>query len=136
MRSPLAPTGCPIAMAPPFTFNFAYSISPAASDNPSRSLQNFSDANAFVHAMTCAANASLISQKSISATDNLLFLSNAADENAGPNPITSGANADHWVSTIFASTGNLYFATASSLANNSNAAPSVTCELFPAVTIP
>src|SRR5688572_26284396 len=42
MRLPLQPTGWPRLMAPPSTFNLAWSIGPAAPSRPIISRQNFS----------------------------------------------------------------------------------------------
>src|SRR5262249_47030041 len=57
-RVPVAPSGCPSAMAPPFTFTFSRS-------RP----------RSFSTARYCAANASLISNRSMSFKESLVFSS-------------------------------------------------------------
>jgi len=54
----------------------------------------------------------------------------------GPRPISAGSSAPQWVSTMRPSGCNPYSRTTSPEARMSIAAPSVTCELLPAVTLP
>ena len=68
MRAPDAPTGWPSAIAPPSALSFAGSIEPRAPDRPSSVRQYSSLSHARRQAITCAANASLISHVSRSSS--------------------------------------------------------------------
>src|SRR5882672_3215302 len=62
--APVAPTGWPSAIAPPFTFNFSRGTTPGGASRRSILRANFSDSIALSTANTCAAKASLISMRS------------------------------------------------------------------------
>ena len=65
-RAPLAPTGWPSAIAPPFTFSLSGgNLAERAFARPSSARPKAGDLAASTHASTCAANASLISNSSI-----------------------------------------------------------------------
>jgi len=73
-RAPLAPSGWPIAIAPPFTFT--------------RASSNFSSR---MHATACAANASLISKRSIASTPTPARAMSLLMAGTGPIPICAGS---------------------------------------------
>ncbi|KAG0736293.1 hypothetical protein G6F24_018405 [Rhizopus arrhizus] len=54
----------------------------------------------------------------------------------GPRPICAGSRPAHWLSTMRPRGRRFHLATAASEASTSIAAPSVTCELLPAVMLP
>src|SRR5881394_2494112 len=62
--APVAPTGWPRAIAPPFTFNFSRGIAPNGASRHSALRANLSDSIALSTDNTCAAKASLISMRS------------------------------------------------------------------------
>src|SRR5436190_9029937 len=62
--APVAPTGWPSAIAPPFTFNFSCGTTPGGASRCSILRANFSDFIASSTASACAAKASLISMRS------------------------------------------------------------------------
>src|SRR5438093_1328856 len=63
-RAPVAPTGWPSAMAPPFTFSRSFGIFPSGRSRPKYFRAKSSDFSVFNTASTCAAKASLISTMS------------------------------------------------------------------------
>ena len=67
-RAPVAPNGWPMAIEPPVTLKRSKSITPSGSLRPSSSSANFFEANAFMLERICAANASCISTRSMSAS--------------------------------------------------------------------
>src|SRR5665213_1102565 len=136
MRLPLQPTGWPRLIAPPSTFSFAGSISPATPSRPRISRQNFSSFQAARQPSTWVANASFNSQVSMSCSVMLLRLRISVADNTGPRPMIEGSSADHWLSMIAAFGVRPCLTTASSEARMTHEAPSVICEELPAVTWP
>jgi hypothetical protein len=86
IRAPLIPNGCPTAIAPPMTLSFSSGIPRSRYDG-----------------MTCAANASLISTRSMSSIVIPARRSACRDASTGPSPMISGERAVTPVDTIRAS---------------------------------
>src|SRR5579872_70695 len=128
IRLPLVPTGWPRLMAPPSTFNLAWSICPAAPSRPRTSRQNFSSFQAARHPSTWVANASFNSQVSISDKDNPLRFSSSVADITGPSPMIDGSSAAQWLSTMTALGVRPCFVTAASEATMTQDAPSVIWE--------
>ncbi|MMZ62189.1 hypothetical protein D1872_243840 [compost metagenome] len=118
-RAPLAPSGCPRAIAPPFTFVFSIG-------NPSSRIQ----ANA------CEAKASFNSNTSMWSIDIFISFNSLRIATTGPIPITSGATPPQAKWTIRPSGFIPYSFTFSSLISSTAAAPSLMPDEFPAVTEP
>src|SRR5512132_3491737 len=118
-RAPLIPMGCPSEMPPPRGFSLS------RSNLRSRS-----------HAMTCAANASLISITSMSASDRPVFSSTFLVAGTGPMPMTAGSTPAHDIPASRASGRRPSAAARDSDISTRAAAPSVIPEELPAVTLP
>ena len=121
MRAPEAPSGWPSAMAPPFGLKF----SSLAAIPSSR-----------VTARTCDAKASLSSITSKSAILNLWRPMSLATAGTAPMPITRGATPALAAPMMRANGLRAYFSTDFSEAISKAAAPSLTPEELPAVTVP
>src|SRR5262245_6183748 len=93
-RAPVAPTGWPRAIAPPFGLSLAESISPSAFARPSSFAANESLAKALRQASTCAAKASLISITSMLASVQPASRRALALEYTGPSPMRAGSQPD------------------------------------------
>ena len=119
MRAPDAPSGCPRAMAPPFTFIFAGSA-------PS----------SFNHASGTDANASLTSKRSMSSTVSPAFASSFLVAGIGAVSIIRGSSAARVNWTNRARGRSPSAAAFSSLMMRIAAEPSVICDELPAVTRP
>ena len=119
IRTPLHPSGCPIAIAPPFTFTLFIS-------RPRSRIQ----------ASDCEAKASLSSIISRSAIFNPALCNAFFVAGTGPMPITEGSTPATAMEIIFANGCRLYFFTASSPASKRAAAPSLMPDELPAVTVP
>ena len=119
IRTPLAPSGCPIAMAPPFTFTFSIS-------KPSSCIQ----------AILCDAKASFNSIRSRSATVIFARCNAFSVAGTGPMPIIEGSTPLTAMLHTVAMGINPYFSTAALLASNMADAPSFIPLLLPAVTVP
>src|SRR6476661_588863 len=118
-RAPEAPTGCPMAMAPPLTLT--------ASGPTPRSRIDW---------MATAANASFISNRSTSAEERPCRPSAFAIALAGwDSNEASGPATVPWA-PISASTGRPSCSALVRLITTTAAAPSESCEAFPAVTVP
>jgi len=91
-RVPETPTGCPRAIAPPFTFRIERSISPIAPSSPSFSRQYFAEAIAISFAMTCAAKASFSSISPMSRNATPARFSATGVACVGPRPIRAGSS--------------------------------------------
>src|SRR5512132_549348 len=118
-RAPLIPMGCPSEMPPPRGFSLS------RSNLRSRS-----------HAMTCAANASLISITSMSASDRPVFSSTFLVAGTGPMPMTAGSTPAHDIPASRASGRRPSAAARDSDISTRAAAPSVIPEELPAVALP
>jgi len=119
MRAPLAPIGCPSAMAPPFTFTF---------DSSTPSIR--------IELSATEANASLISNSSMSSTDSPAFSSAFVAAFAGVRARYGKSSATAAWATIVASAGRLLALAHSSEASTSAPAPSFTPGALPAVWAP
>ncbi len=119
IRAPLAPIGCPRAIAPPLTFTFCGS-------KPS----------VLPTARNCAANASLASIRSISESVSPLSCSALCVAGTGPIPINAGATPPLAQALIRAIGFNPAASAADSSITTSAAAPSLMPEALPAVTVP
>lgn len=119
LNVPEAPVGCPNEIAPPFMLVLSISIS-----------------NSLAQARNCAANASLISTRSISLMDRPALCKACCIAETGPIPIISGAHPVIPYDTSLARGVKLYSFTASSDASNMEPAPSQMPEAFAAVTTP
>ena len=119
IRAPVIPKGWPRAIAPPNGLSFSSSI-------PSVSL----------HGTICAANASLISTTSMSIIDMPVFFSSCSIAGIGPRPMTSGRIAATVEATIRARGLKPAAVAFSSLITSSAAAPSLSGQALPAVTVP
>mmetsp|Transcript_12586 Transcript_12586/g.50574 ORF Transcript_12586/g.50574 Transcript_12586/m.50574 type:complete len:273 (-) Transcript_12586:449-1267(-) len=118
--APVAPNGCPSAMAPPLTFTFSTS-------SPSFSAQY----------VACDANASLSSKRSTSSTDRKPAFSIAAGiATAGPMPITFGSTPTAAKDTNRPMIGKPLARAYERLARTTHPAPSDTCDAFPGVVLP
>src|SRR5699024_3462910 len=135
MRAPDAPTGWPMAMAPPLTLSVSMLSSPNAGCCRCCRHQS-SSCQAARQASTWSAKASLISQRSTSSSDSWCRISMGLAAMTGPRPMRAGSSAAHWVSMMRPSGCRLCSSTALADATSSMAAPSVTCELLPAVILP
>src|SRR5688572_1005897 len=118
-RAPLAPSGCPIAMAPPLTFTLSRS-------RPS----------SFSQARYCGAKASLISIRSRSANFRLARPSALRIAGAGPMPINVGSTPTVAHDTMRPSGFSPLSFTAFAPAITRAAAPSTMPLALPAVTTP
>ena len=119
MRAPVMPKGCPRAIAPPCTLSLSASMPRCRADG-----------------MTCAANASLISTRS---TSSIVMPARAKAwrlASIGPRPMISGFNADSPDDTIRASGRMPSSAALVSLITTTAAAPSLSGQALPAVTVP
>ncbi|MNR11030.1 hypothetical protein D3C85_1273110 [compost metagenome] len=119
-RTPLMPNGCPSAMAPPFGLTCAAS---SASPN-SRNTAN---------PWLAKASLSSITSKSLTATPRRSTSLRTAG--TGPMPMTRGATPALAMPRTFARAVRPCFFTASPEARISAAAPSLTPEALPAVTV-
>ena len=119
IRAPLMPIGWPRAMPPPVTF--------------SRSRSNFSSRS---QAITCAANASLISISSKSASVRPVRSRTFCVAGTGPMPMISGCTPAQDNATIRASGSRPSASARDSLISTIAAAPSVMPLELPAVTLP
>ncbi|MCY1442652.1 hypothetical protein D9M71_590290 [compost metagenome] len=119
-RAPLAPSGWPRAMAPPF------GLTRASSSAMPRSR---------VTARPWAAKASFSSMTSKSATDRFRRSSSLRTAGTGPMPITRGATPALAMPSTFARGVRPCFFTASAEARISATEPSFTPEALPAVTV-
>ena len=119
MRAPVAPIGCPSAMAPPFTFTF-----------------DVSQPICRLTAIACEANASLISIRSRSFGSQPARARHRLDAGTGPMPMYFGstpAEAKLLMRAIgFRPSSLAFFA----LVTSTMAAPSLMPEALPAVTVP
>jgi len=119
MRAPEHPTGCPRAMAPPFTFT-------RSASRPSSAMQG----NAW------AANASFNSARSMSEADQPCLLNALRVARMGPTPMRCGSRpaiAPPTTRAIGSRPSSLPF---SSETTRRAAAPSLMPEELPAVTVP
>mmetsp|Transcript_31721 Transcript_31721/g.73848 ORF Transcript_31721/g.73848 Transcript_31721/m.73848 type:complete len:266 (-) Transcript_31721:312-1109(-) len=119
MRAPDAPRGWPSAMAPPFKL-----------------VRAMSSLSACAHAMTCGANASLISTRSTLESSTPARSAAALMAGTGPMPILVGSTPTTAHDTSSASGLSPCCSTAASLATTSEAAPSQMPEAEPACTTP
>src|SRR5580704_11738718 len=119
IRVPVQPMGCPIAIAPPFTF--------------SRSRLKF---NSRSQASTWAAKASFSSINPKSCSLRLCFSSSLRKAGTGPIPIMRGSTPAEVTAEIRASGFRLFCFTKCSFATITAAAPSVIPEELPAVMVP
>src|ERR1700685_4060331 len=119
IRAPVIPNGWPTAIAPPFTLSRDGSMPSSRDDG-----------------MTCAANASLISTRSTSSIDIPARPSACLTASMGPRPMISGESPLTPVATIRASGVRPSSAALVSLITTSAAAPSLSGQQFPAVTVP
>src|SRR5439155_18483477 len=117
--APVAPSGWPNAIAPPIGLALA----------GSRPML-------LITASDCAANASLSSIQSMSARLRPAYRSAAGIASIGPMPMISGGTPRAAKLTKRASGFRSYCLMAFSLARISAPAPSLVCELLPAVTLP
>ena len=120
-RAPLAPSGWPSAMAPPFGLTRASSSARPRSRSTAR---------------PCAAKASLSSITSICARLSPVSASTLRTAGAGPKPMMRGASPAVAMPTTRARGVRPWRAAAASLASSSAQAPSFTPEALPAVTVP
>ncbi len=90
-RAPVAPTGWPMAMAPPFLFVLSRSRVPTAFEEPRCSLANSFEENARSQARTCAAKASLSSMTPTSERRQSASARAAALAKTGPRPMRRGS---------------------------------------------
>ena len=118
-RAPDAPIGCPMAIAPPFTFTFAVS--------QPRSLFT---------ARACAAKASLASIRSRSSTFQPARCNALRVAGIGPVPITAGSTPAVANEAIRAIGVRPRFWASSALMSTRAAAPSLIPDALPAVTVP
>src|SRR5208337_2631316 len=118
-RAPEHPSGCPSATAPPFTLSRCSSI-----------------LRSVLQARTCAPNASLISNRSMSPILSPARASALCVEGTGPHPIISGRSPATAVARIFAIGLTPSARARSALISSTAAAPSLNCEELPAVTWP
>ncbi len=119
IRAPLAPSGCPRAIAPPDTLT-------RAGSRPSSRMQG----------MACAANASFNSTRSRSATESPRRASSFLVAGTGPSPMQLGSTPATAVPTMRASGVSRCALTAAALATPSAAAPSLMPLELPAVAVP
>ena len=119
IRQPEAPTGCPSAIAPPFTLTFSI-LKP-------RSLAT---------AIDCAAKASFASIKSISSMLSPVLSSTFLVDATGPTPMISGSTPPSAPATHVAIGVTPSSFAFSSLITTIAAAPSLIPDAFPAVTSP
>mmetsp|Transcript_30938 Transcript_30938/g.100755 ORF Transcript_30938/g.100755 Transcript_30938/m.100755 type:complete len:216 (+) Transcript_30938:130-777(+) len=117
--APVAPKGCPSAIAPPFTFR-----------------RDGSAPMAFAHAMGTLANASFTSYKPISPMVSPARSSAFWVAGMGPVSIATGSAAATATSRTRASGVSPYFLSAASLTTSIAAAPSAICDADPAVSLP
>mmetsp|Transcript_2204 Transcript_2204/g.5966 ORF Transcript_2204/g.5966 Transcript_2204/m.5966 type:complete len:230 (+) Transcript_2204:2367-3056(+) len=118
-RAPLMPSGCPIAMAPPFTFTMS---------RLSLSLS--------MQYSACDPKASLISKRSISSTPRPAFSNTAGMATAGPIPITLGSTPATAKARNVARGFNPRRLASARVISMTMAAPSLSCDAFPAVVLP
>src|SRR5207237_2911709 len=136
IRAPVAPNGCPMAIDPPITFSFDRSTSPIGSLNPARSAQYF-DFNPSRFDNTCAANASCISTRSMSARVRPARLSATGAASTGPCSSCSPGSSAAYAYDRMIPSGEYPSAFAlSSLMSKTHAPPSVSGDELPAVTLP
>mmetsp|Transcript_31128 Transcript_31128/g.98790 ORF Transcript_31128/g.98790 Transcript_31128/m.98790 type:complete len:201 (+) Transcript_31128:1340-1942(+) len=119
MRAPEAPSGWPMAMAPPLALVISR-LRPSS----------------FSQARYCAAKASLISTMSIWSSVMPAAASTPRMASTGPMPMVSGSQPTRFQATTRASGAMPWAAQASSEATTSEAAPSQMPEAEPAVTRP
>mmetsp|Transcript_86937 Transcript_86937/g.106621 ORF Transcript_86937/g.106621 Transcript_86937/m.106621 type:complete len:214 (-) Transcript_86937:37-678(-) len=117
--APVIPNGCPIAIAPPFTLTLSIV-------NP----------NFLTQYTACDANASFISNKSISLISYPVCFNTFGIANAGPIPITSGGTPDTANPINLPIIGNPNSFALLRFIINTAAAPSLTCDELPAVVVP
>mmetsp|Transcript_1560 Transcript_1560/g.6936 ORF Transcript_1560/g.6936 Transcript_1560/m.6936 type:complete len:273 (+) Transcript_1560:2675-3493(+) len=118
--APVAPSGCPSAMAPPLTFTFSAS-------SPSFVAQY----------VACDANASLSSKRSTSSTDRRpAFAIAAGMATAGPIPMTLGSTPTAAKDTNRPMMGRPLALAYERRARTTHPAPSETCDAFPGVVDP
>src|SRR5665213_488777 len=120
-RAPLAPSGWPIAIAPPLGLTRS-----SSSASPSSRIT----------ANTCAANASLSSMASICGSAMADFSSNLRIAGTGPIPMMRGATPAVVVAMIRARGVRPKRCAAACVASSSAHEPSLTGEALPAVTVP
>ena len=120
-RAPLAPRGCPRAIAPPLGFTWLASSATPSSRSTARA---------------CEAKASFSSMTSIWPTARFVFAKTLREAGAGPMPIMRGATPAAAAATTRALGANPWRLTAASEASSRAQAPSFTPEAFPAVTVP
>lgn len=114
--APVAPRGCPKAMAPPLGLTFSAS-SP----------------NSLIQYTAIEAKASLISKRSISSLLNLNFPSSFGIATDGPIPMILGARPWTVAPQNFAIIVCPILSAVERFMSSTDAAPSVTCEEFPPV---
>ena len=119
IRAPVMPNGWPSAIAPPLMLSLSGSM-------PSSSR----------HGSTCAANASLISTRSMSSIVMPAALSTALNAGIGPRPMISGRTAATAEATIRARGLRPRSRAFSSDITSTAAAPSLSGQALPAVTVP
>ena len=113
------PNGCPSAIAPPCTLSLSIGMPRCLADG-----------------ITCAANASLISTKSIWSMVMPARFSAWRDASIGPRPMISGFSADTPDETIRAIGFSPSFLAFASLITSTAAAPSFSGQALPAVICP
>src|SRR6266702_2856294 len=118
-RAPEAPTGWPIAIAPPLTLTL-----------------EVSQPRSLLTAQACAAKASLASTRSRSATFQPAFLSAARDAGIGPLPMIAGSTPACAQETMRASGALPSLAASLAFISTTAAAPSLMPEALAAVTVP
>src|SRR6185503_19318727 len=136
-RAPVAPNGWPIAMDPPFTFRRERSIFPTASVCPSFSLAQVSDSRAWMFEATCDAKASCISMTSMSARVTPARCRALGTARAGPIRSCPPGSTAATAQDLMKASGSYPSARArASDIRRTAAAPSVSGDEFPAVTVP
>src|SRR5207237_1375101 len=116
MRTPLAPRGCPMAMAPPRGLNFV-----------------MSGTNSRAHMSAIDANASLHSMASKSSVLKPVRANSLRVTGLGADSVTTGSSASTAKCRSLARTGRPSRSAVSRLAISMAAAPSVICDELPAV---
>jgi hypothetical protein len=119
MRTPLQPNGWPIAMDPPFTFTLVISRS-----------------SSLIQARLCDAKLHSIQSDQDHSAVKPARCNAFVEEGTGPIPMIAGSTPATAMLTILATGCRLNSFTASSLASNIAAAPSLIPDELPAVTVP